>query len=160
MIAARESISEFIKAKVASDLTGLTSPEMRFAVRSSQQPPEFPNCLNIYFFDDLNAGNRKFNPHVRTLTSSLELLVMIDPNNPLTSERDAYQVIHLINQFMAVQRCDKKDYSQNPVVNLGTQISWHESYPLEWISVPNENERYIHKTCSINFLYAEEKVVA
>lgn len=157
MIATRESISKFIEGKVITDLAGITIPEMRFAVRSDVQPPEFPNVLNLYFFDDLNSG--KYYPHIRDLIATFELLVQIDANSPLSSERQTYQVMMLINNFMKVQACNKMDYSGLTPVSLGTQIHWRDSYPLEWISVRDENERYIHKSSSLVFHYTEEKVV-
>lgn len=157
MIATRESVAEFLKSKVTSDLAGITDPEMKFAVRSNTQPPEFPNCLNWYNFDDEPIG--QYNPHYRILTSSLELLIQVDANSPLASERQAYTCIHKINQFMAVQSIQKKDYSVTPVVNLGSQIQWRDSYPLSWTSVPDSDERYIHKSAFIMFRYFEEAIV-
>lgn len=160
MIAARESIAEYIKAKVMTDLAGITTPELRFSVRASHQPPEFPNCLNLYFFDDSNVGGNQFNPAYREVTASFELLIEIDPNVPLLSERQAYTAIHLINQFMAVQTCQKMDYSVDPPIKLGSSITWRDSYPLDWTSAPSVDERYSHKSSFLIFRYFEERVIA
>lgn len=159
MIYTRESFGNFIKGKVASDLAGITDPDMRSAVRAPSQTPEFPNCLNIYYYDDRNALGTKFNPHYRELTTTLELILQVDPNNPLSSERQAYEIIHLIDQFMGVQAIDKLDYSVTPPINMGSQISWSSSYPLEWISAPNEDERYVLKSALLSLRYFEKKIV-
>lgn len=160
MIYALESIAKFIEGKVATDLVGITTPEMRFLVRASVQPPEFPNCLNLYFFDHSNKNGSQYDPHWREVSASLELLIAVDPVNPLVSEQQASDVMHKINQFMAVQSTPKMNYSVNPAVSLKTSIQWRDFYPLEWISAPNVDERYIHKSCFLAFTYFEERVVA
>ena len=160
MIAARESISEFIKAKVTSDLSGITVPEMKFSVRASNQAPEFPNTLNLYFYDDSNADDSQFNPHYRSLAATLELLIQVEPSEPLVAEKQAYQVCHLVNQFLAVQSMPKKDYSVNPATSMGSSIAWRDSYPVEWITAPNQDERYIQKSAFLLFRYFEEPIYA
>lgn len=158
MIHARESIAEFMESKVASDLAGITTPDIKFSVRGSTQPPEFPNCLNLYFFDDNSIG--QFNPHYRQLTASIEFILQLNPITPLVTERHAMEAIHKINQFMAVQSIPKTDYSVSPSRSMGSGITWRDSYPLDWRAVSDVDDKYVHKSCFISFLYWEEKVIA
>lgn len=158
MLAARESISEFIKSKVLSDLSGITLPEMKFSTRSNNQTPEFPNCLNLYFYDDDPIG--QYNPAYRELVASLELLVQVEPGRELAADLKAFRVMHLVNQFMAIQSIGKMDYSVDPAVSMKSSISWRESYPVGWRSSADIDERYVHKTAMIVFRYFEEKIIA
>lgn len=159
MLASRESVSEFIKAKVASDCAGITSPEMRFHACPTNQPPEFPNVLNLYFYDDNNVQPGISYPAWRECIASFELLIEVDPSAPMLAETQAIRVMQKISNFMAVQAIDKLDYSVVPPVPMGTQIEWSQSYPVEWRDSADTSERYIHKTAAILFRYFEEKFV-
>lgn len=164
MLATRETIEQYIKGKVASDLAGITSPDIKFSLRAVNQAPDFVNCLNLYCFDDDLVDPRfKTNPAYRMLTASFELLIQTDPTAPIVADVAALKAMHLINQFMAIQSLDKLDYSVSPAVKMGSGISWRDSYPLVWRSVAGvsgEDDRYIQKTCMLQFRYFEEPISA
>lgn len=159
MIHAIESISEFIKLKTSSDLSGISTPNMKFAVRANNEPPDFVNCLNVYFYDVMNVKDTQLNPHYRLMGSSMELLLKIDPLANLKAMRDALLVAAKIDQFMGVQTIAKKNYSVTPVANLNSAITWRESYPLEWRPAANQDERYYHLTTFVQFRFFQEKIV-
>ncbi len=163
MLATRETIEQYIKGKVASDLTGITTPDISFSMRAENQPPNFANCLNLYFYDDdLVSPAFKSNPAWRDLTASLELLIQTDPTAPLLADKQALTACHLINQFMAIQATEKLDYSVNPAVSMGSGISWRDSYPIVWHSiagVASEDARYIQKSAMLIFRYFEQPLV-
>jgi hypothetical protein len=150
MIHAQESIANFLAAQMAANV-----PDIPFYVREVNQPPEMPG-LNIYFYDHNRVSLEIAKPAWRELPAAFELLVTADPEQPLVASRQALEAMHLINLFMGTLAIDKKNHATDPPVSMGSQVEWSQSYPLNWRSSTDQNERYIHKTCSIVFRYFEE----
>lgn len=156
MIHARASLFDFINSKVVSDLTGITTPEIYAKLIVSGQPAAFPNCLNVNLYDDISII--KSNPPWRKLIGVLGLYIEIsDPTYPEEAERKAYEAIHKINNFMAVQLCPKKDFNFNPAKALGSNITWRDAYNMDWRSSPVKSDRYVHKYCNFTARYFEER---
>lgn len=103
---------------------------------------------------------QKTNPAYRLLTASLELMIEVNPSIQMQAETQAYTAMHLINQFMAVQTTPKMNYGVVPPKKLGSAITWRDSYPVDWISTPNIEERYVQKSASLQFKYWEEPITA
>lgn len=157
MFATRESISNYMDSRI-SDLAGITDPDITFKPLETIESIEYANCLNLYFYDDNSYGRELGNPALMMLTAVMDLIIQVDPTKPLVASSAALKAMVLINRIMAVQSIDKMDYSVNPPVSMGTQISWPDSWPLNWTAAPNMSEKYIQKSCAMTFWYYLEKI--
>jgi hypothetical protein len=157
MINAVASIFDFINTRINSDLSGITNPNIIAHLTVPGEAPTFPNCLNVIIYDHISIG--KHNPPWRKMIGSLELYIeKLDSSAPEIAEANALKAIHLITKFMSVQTCQKKDFSVNPQVYLGSNIQWRDSYPLDWRSSFLRSDRYVLKKCSFTARYFEERL--
>lgn len=157
MLAAHETISEFLKTNVNSELSSIDGITVKYSLRAAVQPNELPNCLNVRFHDDANAGSDPMFPHWRMVGVSLNLTLQMDVNNPLLTEATALRVIEKIDKFMRVQSTPKYDYSSGTAVWAGSHITWRDSYPLEWLAPSTEDDRYILRSAFVFFRYFANK---
>jgi hypothetical protein len=155
MIYARQSVFNFIKTNVDTDLVGLVSPNFKAKIRLVHEAVEYGNILNITFLTDVRV--LQTNPPYRELNCVLDLIAKIsNPANVLKTESDILKAIHLINKFMAEQSIEKKNYENTPATNMGSIITWRQSYSSDWSDAAVVSSSYIHKRTTFSFRYFEE----